>query len=771
MSEWPVDPQLAEQHQRLEALLRAAKKPASEAATGWSDLSDAAGLTRTGALELFEDQLLSRELDAAARALRARNQGFYTIQSAGHEQNAILGRLLRTDDPCLLHYRSGALMLARARKAGTDDPIRDILLSLCASREDPIAMGRHKVWGSRPLWVIPQTSTIASHLPRAMGLAFALGRRGSEPPEAESSRLEPPTDAVVCCTFGDASAHHATALSGIHAARYASRRGTRTPVLFVCEDNGLGISVPTPRGWIQQTFGGLPHLHYVEARGDLPEIHARVREAIDLCREAGMPVFLRLPCVRLFGHAGSDVESGYRTPEEIEFDRQRDPLLANARWLLDTGLADPDELLELVTRAKRAVASRIADAASRPKLADRDEITAPLTRFDRARCAEQARDMRAAPESRAHCFAGALPEQATAPSRRTLASHLGSALHDAMLGCPDIWVFGEDVGRKGGVYHVTAGLQARFGMGRVFDTLLDETSILGVALGAGLVGALPVPEIQYLAYVHNALDQLRGEACSLAFFSAEQFRNPMLVRIASFAYQKGFGGHFHNDNSIGALRDIPGLMLVTPSRGDDAVRLLRAALAIARAEGRVVCFLEPIALYHEKDLYTTGDEAWLFDYPHEQDPLWPGEVGLYGDRGELLIVSYANGVRMALRAARTLKERHSLRARVLDLRWLAPLPFAALEAAVADADALLVADECRASGGGIADAVLAHFAERGLAKPMAAVRSSDSYVPLGPAAAHVLLSENDIVARALSLRERAQASRTSCSDGNRNSTS
>jgi 2-oxoisovalerate dehydrogenase E1 component len=130
-----------------------------------------------------------------------------------------------------------------------------------------------------------------------------------------------------------------------------------------------------------------------------------------------------------------------------------------------------------------------------------------------------------------------------------------------------VLVFGEDVGAKGGVYGVTRGLQARFGRDRVFDTLLDETTILGVAQGAGLLGQLPVPEIQYLAYVHNALDQLRGEACSTSFFSAGRYRNPMVVRVAGLAYQEGFGGHFHNDDSIGALRDIPGLVLAVPVAG------------------------------------------------------------------------------------------------------------------------------------------------------------------------------------------------------------
>ena len=140
------------------------------------------------------------------------------------------------------------------------------------------------------------------------------------------------------------------------------------------------------------------------------------------------------------------------------------------------------------------------------------------------------------------------------------------------------------------MYGVTRGLRKRFGAARVFDTLLDEQTILGTALGAGLAGLLPVPEIQYLAYLHNAEDQLRGEAASLRFFSDGQYRNGMVVRIAGLAYQKGFGGHFHNDNSLAVLRDIPGLV----ARRRRATRpsapgLLRSCVDLARATVGSAC--------------------------------------------------------------------------------------------------------------------------------------------------------------------------------------
>src|SRR3712207_4824135 len=179
-------------------------------------------------------------------------------------------------------------MMARSRHDDHVDAVWDTLLSLAASAEDPISHGRHKVWGSRPLWVPPQTSTIASHLPKAVGAAFALER-------ARRLGLETPVpdDSIICCSFGDASANHATALAGINAARYAQRRGSRVPILFVCEDNGVGISVDTPPRWIERSFSGLPHLHYVEASGDLDAVWGAVDQAIDVCRTGRRPVFLR----------------------------------------------------------------------------------------------------------------------------------------------------------------------------------------------------------------------------------------------------------------------------------------------------------------------------------------------------------------------------------------------------------------------------------------------------------------------------------------------
>ena len=273
--------------------------------------------------------------------------------------------------------------------------------------------------------------------------------------------------------------------------------------------------------------------------------------------------------------------------------------------------------------------------------------------------------------------------------------------------------------------------------------------ILGLAQGYANLGMLPLPEIQYLAYFHNACDQIRGEAASLQFFSNNQYRNPMVVRIAGLGYQRGFGGHFHNDNSIAALRDIPGIVVGCASRGDDAATMLRTLAALAKVDGRVSVFLEPIALYMTKDLYEPGDGQWLFPYPAQDQAMPLGEGRVYdADADDLVIFSYGNGVPMSLRAARAIEARHGWKVRVVDLRWLVPLNEAFIVEQAATAKRILIVDEGRHSAG-VGEGIITAIAEGGYrARPFQRVVGTDTYTPLAGAAFLVLPGDEDIVAAA-----------------------
>ena len=701
-------------------------------------------LSARRALALFESMVASRHLDLAARWLRAQNEGFYTIGSSGHEgAGAAVAEATRPTDPAFLHYRSGGFFVHRARQVPGQTPMLDTLLGMAASADEPIAGGRHKVWGSAELAIPPQTSTIASHLPKAVGAALALDRMGHLGLDASA-----PDDAIVLCTFGDSSANHSTAVGAFNAAGWCSFQNVPVPVLFVCEDNGLGISVRQPTGWTAAAAQSRPGLTYFGGDGlDLGDAVAAARAAVDHVRTTRRPGFLHLRTVRLLGHAGSDHEGAYRTSHEITATEALDPLLGAARTLVREGWLQPDQARAIYEEHRDRAIALATEAKSRPRLTSAEQVMAPLAPQSPDAVADEVR--RAPdPTAREAFWGGRLPE---ADRPRHLALQLNRTLGDLLVKYPEALVFGEDVARKGGVYHVTDRLTDRAGVARVFNTLLDEQAILGLALGAGQVGCLPLPEIQYLAYLHNAEDQLRGEAASLQFFSQGQYRNPMVVRIASYAYQKGFGGHFHNDNSVAVLRDIPGLIIASPAHPSDAVQMLRTCVASAHVDGSVVAFLEPIALYMTKDLHAPGDGLWTVPYPAHGEAVPIGRGRVWGDGGDLTIVSWANGLWMSLRVAERLRA-EGIDARVLDLRWLAPLPVDDLLEQAGATGRVLIVDETRRTGG-VAEALFTALVEGGFRGPIRRVCGDDSFIPLGDAANLVLVQEADIDAAARAVCE------------------
>jgi 2-oxoisovalerate dehydrogenase E1 component len=604
--------------------------------------------------------------------------------------------------------------------------VRDVLQGVVAAAAEPIAGGRHKVFGRRELAVIPMTSTIASHLPRAVGMALAVDR---------ATRLRVAgawaPDAIVVCSFGDASLNHATAQSALNTAEHCAFQRLPLPLLLVCEDNGLGISVPTPSGWVEQMLRSRSGLRYETVDGSDPVATLEAaRELVTWVRGERKPAVLHLRTVRYLSHAGADAEMAYRSPQAIRADYERDPILGTARWLVASGRHDGPSLAADYSAARERVRAQALEAASLPQMASAEEVMAPLAPRRPQPVADEA---------------SAIELGVSDPL--TLAQAINAGLAAVLERYPEALLFGEDVAVKGGVYGVTRGLHARFGAARVFDTLLDETSILGLALGSAVSGLLPIPEIQYLAYLHNAEDQLRGEAATLQFFSRGQYRNGMVVRIAGYGYQRGFGGHFHNDDAVGVLRDIPGLVIASPARPDDAAAMLATCASSARVDGSVCVVLEPIALYHTRDLHEQGDDAWAAAPTHEHVPL--GSARTYLDGGDLTVVTWANGLHMSLRVARRLATR-GVQARVVDLRWLAPLP---LEDVLREAQAtgrVLVVDETRRTGG-VSEGVLAALVDSGFDGRVARVASKDSFVPLGDAARLVLVSEEEIESAALRL--------------------
>lgn len=326
------------------------------------------------AIEIFTSMITSRCLDLHSRVMQKQGMSFYTIGSSGHEGNAAISAALNTDDMAFLHYRSGAFLIQRAAQAGQTDIIREMLLSFAASSDDPVSAGRHKVLGSKSLFIPPQTSTIASHLPKAVGAAFSLGLAGH-------LKLDAPlrSDSVVFCNFGDASANHSTAQGAINSACWAAFQNIPLPLVFVCEDNGIGISTSTPKGWIAANHRWRPGLNYIYCDGlNIFDVYDKALQAVKVARSSRKPVFLHMRTVRLYGHAGSDAEFKYRSKEQIAATERQDPLLHTARLCIERGILKAEHIIDLYQTIRDQVESEAERINGCPKLTSAKQVMESL---------------------------------------------------------------------------------------------------------------------------------------------------------------------------------------------------------------------------------------------------------------------------------------------------------------------------------------------------------------------------------------------------------
>ena len=335
----------------------------------------AGSLAPATAVALYRAGCLSRALDRQSRAMQRAGQGFYTIGSSGHEGMAAVAAALQPTDLALLHYRDAAFQIARADQVPGQSITWDMILSFACSSEDPISGGRHKVLGSRTLMITPQTSTIASHLPKAIGAAYYIGAARRHRPEHQVLA----DDGLVVCSFGDASTNHSTAQGAFNAAAWTAFQSVPLPLLFVCEDNGIGISVKTPKGWIAANFANRPGLAYYLCNGlDIYDTYRVTQQAAEFVRSRKRPAFLHMRTVRLYGHAGADVPTTYLARAEVEAEEAQDPLLHSVRLLSEAGALSLGDALNIYTDTCDRVVRVAAEAVTRPHLKSAAAVAASL---------------------------------------------------------------------------------------------------------------------------------------------------------------------------------------------------------------------------------------------------------------------------------------------------------------------------------------------------------------------------------------------------------
>ncbi|MCC7076647.1 MAG: hypothetical protein IT198_05930 [Acidimicrobiia bacterium] len=662
-----------------------------------------AGLSDDDALEMYQMMLLARRLDERIWTLQRQGKAPFAVSCQGHEGAQVgMTWAMDSDDVLCPYYRDLAAVLVRGLSP------TDVLLGVLARSSDPCSgakqMPNH--WGSRVRGIITGSSPIATQLPHAVGIAYARKLRGMP--------------GVVVTSFGDGATaegdfHEALNFAGIH----------RLPVVFVCQNNGYAISVPLAKesavADVALRASGYAMPGVIVDGQNVTDVYTVCRDAIARAREGGGPTLVEAKTYRYLAHTSDDNDRTYRTAEEVEAWRKKDPIQRLNQDLIESRVLPHELEREIEDSVEADVALAVTEAEAAPEPTPREAYT--------------------------HVFAA--PVQAV-PARERARPPVGrgdggeevnliTAIHDTLeaLVADDerVVVLGEDVGPRGGVFGVTKGLDEHYGDSRILDTPLAESLIVGAAIGMALDGMRPVAEIQFLDFIHPAIDQILNEAAKIHYRSNGDFTCPLVIRVP---YGGGVHGALYHSQSIEALFcHVPGLKVVAPCTPADAAGLLRAAVA----DPDPVLFLEHKKAYRAvRGVVPEGDRVV---------PIGVGEIVRAGT--DVTIATYGMMRHHSEAAAATLAG-EGVDCEIVDLRTLYPLDYDLVCASVERTGRLLVVHEANRTGG-IGAELGAEVAERsfwGLDAPVRRLGLADvPALPYAPALEAEVLFGADRIADAV----------------------
>jgi 2-oxoisovalerate dehydrogenase E1 component len=710
-------------------------------------------LTAQRMVEIYRLMFLSRSVDDREILLKRQQKIFFQISCAGHEALQVGAALaLRPGyDWFFPYYRDRALCLALGVTP------YDMMLQAVGAATDPASGGRQMPthWSSRPLHIVSGSSATATQLLHAVGCAEA-GRFFSRNPGA-AARAEGDYrafrdvdfhgDEVALACVGEGSTSQGEFWEAINTAS-----NQKLPVIFCVEDNGYAISVPvevnTPGGNISRLVKNFPNFHFAEVDGNDPVVSLRAfQEAAAHCRAGRGPALVHGHCVRLYSHSLSDDDKNYRSAAERETDALRDPIARMRTRLIGEGILTGAELDELEQSLERE-AAEAAERGLEAPLPEVEGITAHVYSEDLdPTSAAFATEKAQLPATANGSAAGAAQKAAV---QRTMADLINACLRDEMRRDPRIVIYGEDVADasraealaeakgKGGVFKLTAGLQAEFGSERVFNSPLAEANIVGRAVGYALRGMKPVVEIQFFDYIWPAMHQIRNELSVLRWRSNGVWAAPVVIRAPIGGYLTG-GGIYHSQCGESIFTHNPGLRVVFPSNALDANGLLRTAI---RCDDPVL-FLEHKRLYRE-----THGRA---EYPGPEFAIPFGKAKVVRPGTDITLVTYGALVPRALQAAHHAERDHGIDTEIIDLRTLNPYDWEAIAESVRKTNRVIVAHEDMLSWGYGAE-ISARIAEElfdDLDAPVRRIGSMDTFVAYQPILEDAILPQPETILKAL----------------------
>ena len=656
--------------------------------------------------QMYRNMVLARELDRRMLALQRQGRiGTYAMLE-GQEAVQIGSALaLEPNDFVFPSYREHGVQVTRGLPM-------EVLLAYWKGLPNA-----H--WDMNKYRTGVVTVPIASQLPHAVGYSYMTRFRGE--------------DTVTVTYFGDGATSEGDFHSGMNFAGV-----WKTPTVFICANNLYAISVPYEKQTASETIAQKAQAYGFEGLRvdgmDPIAVYLATKMAVQRAREGKGPTLIEAMTYRYGPHATADDPSLYRSDEEVDEWKAKDTIERLRRFLENRGEWDERTGEKVAMEISDSVAAAITAIEAEPLPNRDDSVRHGFARIP-AHVVEQLHAMERShgePETVFHeeeiwqVGHDSLPEGPT--QSLTMAQAINAALHQAMDRDENVIVMGEDVGLAGGVFRVTEGLLAKHGDQRVIDTPLNESGIVGSAIGMALAGARPVAEIQFEGFVYPAFDQIVSHLGRFRFRTRGISSVPVIVRMPNGA---GIGAHEHHCDSPEAyFVHAPGLVVICPSTPTDAKGLLAAAL-----EGDdPVMFLEP------KVLYRAGRE----DVPTDHYTLPIGRARVRSEGTDLSLVTYGGMVPEALKAA----ERVNASVEVIDLRTLFPWDRETVLESVRKTGHLLLVQEPQGSAGVAAEvaAVVAEEAMYELQAPIVRVTGFDVPWPQFAIESHALIDVDRIVA-------------------------
>ena len=654
------------------------------------------------ALTLYREMLTIRQMERRIQELSQQVEPAIagSVHLCAGQEAVPVGALaaLRDDDLVIATYRGHGWALASGLT------LQEIIGEVC-HRSAGINGGR----GGSAYFMAPsrrfigENSIVGAGVPIGCGVAMAA--------------LAQESDRVAIVSIGDGAFNQGATHEGI---AFAAARSL--PLILVCENNGWSEMTATSQIFrtkrIAQRASGYGITGVTIDGTDPVIVRDTIRLAADAAREGKGPCIVECTVPRLWGHYNRDIEH-YRSKADRAEAEARDPLVLAALRFAAEGLLSPSENEALIAEVGNEVEAAVNDVlASPPPSASTafGSVWAPPAKLVETAGAEDA------------------------PAVEMTYIQAVNAALDRELAKPETLVYGEDVGRAGGIFGATRNLQRTHGEARVFDTPIAESAILGSAVGAAIMGMRPIVEIMWADFMLVALDQLINQAANVRYITSSQASAPIVVRTQQGATPGSCAQHSQSLEAL--LTHIPGLRVATPATPQDAYDVLRAAAACD----------DPCIVIEARGLYQTKGEVRLDAGPR---PIGRAIRRVGGKDG--LIITWGTMLAPAMEAARALKQKDGLCVTVLDLVWLSPVDDAAIiEAVNATIGPIVIAHEANRTGGFGAE-IAARIQELGVSRPVLRVATPDTRIPASPVLQKALIPNADTIASAMRVRVREPA--------------